>query len=320
MGRDRPHRSRTVRVTPDRLPHRHHSTGPVARWLNTAQPEALFVLSAIAQYVGAVIAVGLFDEVEPRTVAWFRVIGAAIALVVVSRAWRGRWTRSELAAAALFGIATALMNLFFYLAIDRIDLGKAVTIEFIGPIAVAAVATRSVRNAVALLFAVAGVVVLGGGEIEGNAIGLLFIGLASAMWAAYIVIGSRVARLDRGVGGLGSRAGDRCARDRTGRRTRERSTCGRHRACWRCVCWSACSRTRSATASTSSRCAASRSAASRCCSRCCRSPPRSSAGSCSTSDRRRIEMIGIALVLVGVMVQEREELAPLEAEVLTEPS
>jgi inner membrane transporter RhtA len=171
--------------------------------LNTAQPEALFVLSAIAQYVGAVIAVGLFDEVEPQTVAWFRVIGAAGALVLVSRAWRERWTRAELLAAAAFGVATALMNLFFYLAIDRIDLGKAVTIEFIGPIAVAAVATRSARNAVALLFAVAGVVVLGGGEIEGNAIGLLFIGLASAMWAAYIVIGSRVARLDRGVAGLG---------------------------------------------------------------------------------------------------------------------
>ena len=103
----------------------------------------------------------------------------------------------------MFGIATALMNTFFYLAIDRIDLGKAVTIEFIGPIAVAAASTRSVRNAVALLFAVGGVVVLGNGEIDGNAIGLLFILLASTMWAVYIVVGSRVAQLDRGVAGLG---------------------------------------------------------------------------------------------------------------------
>jgi len=171
--------------------------------LNTAQPEALFVLSAVAQYVGAVIAVALFDEVAPQTVAWFRVIGAAVVLVAVSRAWRNGWTRDQLIAAGLFGVATALMNTFFYLAIDRIDLGKAVTIEFIGPIAVAAVATRSVRNAVALAFAVTGVVVLGGGEIDGNALGLVFVLLASAMWAAYIVIGSRVARLDRGVAGLG---------------------------------------------------------------------------------------------------------------------
>jgi inner membrane transporter RhtA len=157
----------------------------------------------VAQYVGAVIAVLLFDEVAPQTVAWFRVIGAALALLAVSRRWRSGWTRQQLVAAGLFGVATALMNIFFYLGIDRIDLGKAVTIEFIGPITVAAVATRSVRNAIALLFALAGVVVLGGGEIDGNALGLLFILLASAMWAAYIVIGSRVAQLDRGVAGLG---------------------------------------------------------------------------------------------------------------------
>jgi inner membrane transporter RhtA len=179
------------------------SPGPVSRWLNTAQPEALFVLSAIAQYIGAAIAVLLFDEVEPQTVAWFRLIGATIALLVVSRGWWKGWTRRQLVAAGVFGIATALMNTFFYLAIDRIDLGKAVTIEFIGPIAVAAVSTRSVRNAIALLFAVGGVVVLGNGEVDGNALGLLFILLASTMWAVYIVVGSRVAQLDRGVAGLG---------------------------------------------------------------------------------------------------------------------
>jgi len=171
--------------------------------LNTAQPEALFVLSAVSQYIGAVIAVALFDEVAPQTVAWFRVIGAGIAVVLASRAWRQRWTRAELAAAALFGTATALMNTFFYLGIDRVDLGIAVTIEFIGPITVAAIATRSRRNAVALLFAIVGVAILGGTEIDGNALGLFFIFLASVMWAAYIVIGSRVARFDRGVSGLG---------------------------------------------------------------------------------------------------------------------
>ncbi len=171
--------------------------------MNTAQPEALFVLSAVSQYVGAVIAVALFDEVAPQTVAWFRVIGAAVAVVVVSRAWRERWTRPELVAAGLFGVATALMNTFFYLGIDRVDLGIAVTIEFIGPITVAAIATRTRRNALALVFAVAGVLVLGGTEVDGNALGLFFIFLASACWAAYIVIGSHVARLDRGVSGLG---------------------------------------------------------------------------------------------------------------------
>ena len=178
--------------------------GPVSRFLDTASPEALFVLSATAQYVGAVIAVGLFDEVAPRTVAWLRVVGAAAALTAVShRRIRERWSRAELGAAALFGIATALMNLFFYLGIDRLPLGKGVAIEFIGPITVAAVRTRTRRNAAALVLAAVGVGMLSGVELDAEPLGLLFIFLASAMWAAYIVVGARVARLDRGVAGLG---------------------------------------------------------------------------------------------------------------------
>lgn len=160
-------------------------------------------MSAIAQYLGATIAVLLFDEVEPQTVAWLRVIGAAMALLVVSRGALSGWTRRQLAAAAVFGIATAAMNLFFYLAIDRTDLGKSVAIEFIGPIAVAAALTRTRRNAGALGVAAIGVGVLGGVELSGNAVGLLFILAASACWAAYIVVGSRVAQLGRGVAGLG---------------------------------------------------------------------------------------------------------------------
>ncbi len=177
--------------------------GAIARRLETAQPELLFVVSAVAQYVGAAIAVGLFDDVAPRTVAWLRVIGATLAVLAVSRRWWAGWTRQQLVAAGIFGIATALMNTFFYLAIDRIDLGKSVTIEFIGPIAVAAATTRSARNAVALSFAVVGVIVLGGVELGDNTLGVVFILAASAMWATYIVVGAKVAQLDRGVAGLG---------------------------------------------------------------------------------------------------------------------
>lgn len=171
--------------------------------LETAPPEALFVLSAVSQYVGASIAVTVFDEVAPRTVAWFRVIGAAVALLAISPGfWRG-WSRRDLAGAAVFGIATASMNLFFYLAIDHIDLGKSVAIEFLGPIAVAAVTTRSVRNGAALALAVVGVVTLGGVEIGDNTLGVVFILISSALWAAYIVFGSRVAQVRSGVAGLG---------------------------------------------------------------------------------------------------------------------
>jgi inner membrane transporter RhtA len=173
------------------------------RTLGAAPPEALFLLSAVSQYIGAAIAVTVFDEVEPQTVAWFRVIGASIALLAISPGFHRGWTRRELLGAATFGIATVAMNVFFYLAIDRVDLGKSVAIEFIGPIAVAAATTRNLRNAVALGLAVIGVATLGGVEIVDNTLGVIFILISSALWAAYIVVGSRVAQMRSGVVGLG---------------------------------------------------------------------------------------------------------------------
>ena len=168
----------------------------------TASPEALFAISGICQYAGAAIAVTLFQELPPATVAFFRVaVGAVIVLMLSARHLR-RWTAADLRAAAIFGIATALMNLFFYLAIDRLPLGKSVVLEFIGPISVAAVLTRTRRNTIALLLAAGGVAILSGVEIGGEPLGIAFILGASAMWAAYIVLGRRVASLDRGLSGL----------------------------------------------------------------------------------------------------------------------
>lgn len=192
-----------ARAATTTLPAARPQRGPVGRFLDTASPEGLFVLSAVAQYVGATIAVLLFDRVDPATVAWVRVIGAAVALLAVSGAFWRSWTRRQLAAAATFGIATAAMNTFFYLAIDRTDLGKSVAIEFIGPIVVAAAMTRTRRNAGALALAVVGVAVLGGVEVGDNAAGIGWLLAASACWAAYILIGSRVAQERAGVAGLG---------------------------------------------------------------------------------------------------------------------
>jgi inner membrane transporter RhtA len=184
-------------------PGRTRSVRALSSYFDAAAPEPLFVLSAIAQYTGATIAMLLFDEVAPRTVAWLRVASAAAVLILVSPGALHRWTRPQLLAAAVFGIATALMNTFFFMGLARTDLGKSVAIEFIGPIAVAAAMTRTARNAGALLLAACGVVVLGGLEVGDNTIGLLWILAASAMWALYIVIGSRIAQLGRGVAGLG---------------------------------------------------------------------------------------------------------------------
>ncbi len=172
-------------------------------FVRTASPEALFAIGGISQYTGAVVAVNLFDDLRPATVTWFRVMSAALAILLVSWRQQRRWTRRDLGAAAVFGVATALMNLCFYLAIDRLPLGKSVVLEFIGPIVVAAALTRSSRNTVALVMAALGVAVLSGVEIGGEPLGIVFIFGASALWAVYIVVGSRVASLDRGLSGLG---------------------------------------------------------------------------------------------------------------------
>ena len=173
-------------------------------------PEAIFVLAGLSQNVGSILAKSLFGEIEPATVAWFRVSFAAFILLAFSwrqllprtRAFR-RWTRADLIASAVFGISIAAMNTFFYLGIDRLAFGKGLTIEFLGPVAVAATRRRTKRNTIAVALVVVGVSLLSGIELGNNALGVVFILGASAMWATYIVVGSRVARQDRGVAGLG---------------------------------------------------------------------------------------------------------------------
>ncbi|NDD61697.1 MAG: hypothetical protein EBZ46_05545, partial [Actinobacteria bacterium] len=78
--------------------------------LDVAPPEALFVLSGISQYIGAVIAVRLFEQLAPGPSAWFRVIGASLWLLAFSAGElrrNGRFTREQLRGAALFGVSTA---------------------------------------------------------------------------------------------------------------------------------------------------------------------------------------------------------------------
>ncbi|MGI9624393.1 MAG: EamA family transporter [Acidimicrobiales bacterium] len=166
-------------------------------------PEALFAVGAISQYLGAAVAVGLFDEIAPAGVAWLRVLGAGLIVSAWRRPWRRSWTRTELGWAAAFGTTLAAMNLFFYLAINELPLGNAVAIEFIGPIAVAAYGARNRRSIAAVLLALMGVVLLAGVEAGGEMIGVLFALLAGIAWAGYIVLGHRVARTGLAVDGLG---------------------------------------------------------------------------------------------------------------------
>jgi inner membrane transporter RhtA len=162
----------------------------------------LFVCGAIAQYVGAAWAVELFDHVAPESVAWLRVCGAALVLLLVVRPWHREWSLPLVRSAATFGVATALMNMSFYLATDRLPLGTTVAIEFIGPIAVAGLASRSLSSWVSLGLAAIGVVLVSGAQWSDHAVGIAFALAAAACWAGYIVLGERISQRTAGVDGL----------------------------------------------------------------------------------------------------------------------
>ncbi|MEV7973705.1 EamA family transporter [Cellulomonas sp. NPDC089187] len=158
----------------------------------------LFVLSGLTQYAGAALAVGLFVQVAAPTVAWLRIAVSAVVLLAWRRPWRARWTGRSLGTAALFGVVLAAMNVSFYLAIDVLPLGTAVAIEFLGPVAVAAITGRGWRERLGILVAGLGVVALAGvqrgtGEDPRVLHGLVAIGAAAVFWAGYIMLGRRVA-------------------------------------------------------------------------------------------------------------------------------
>lgn len=163
---------------------------------------ALFVVSGIGQYVGAALAVGLFATIPAAGVGWARIAAAAVLLVAWRRPWRLAWTRRDLGAAVAFGVVLALMNVTFYLAIERLPLGTAVAIEFAGPVTVAALTGAGRRERVGVALAAVGVVLLAGVTLVDGpdaAVGLGFILAAAACWGGYIVLGRRVALAGDGV-------------------------------------------------------------------------------------------------------------------------
>jgi inner membrane transporter RhtA len=185
-----------VRLTSDHASHRESA-------LTGVSPEALIVVSAISLYAGAAVAVSLFDYLQPQSVAWIRVAGAALLLLAWRRPWRASWTRERLLWAAAFGATLAVMNLMFYLAVEQLHLGTAVAIEFLGPISVAVFFSRSRRNALALAVAIAGVALLSEVSASGQLEGVGFALVAATLWAGYILLGSRVATQGAALDGLG---------------------------------------------------------------------------------------------------------------------
>jgi inner membrane transporter RhtA len=165
-------------------------------------PAPGLVLTGIATVqIGAASATKLFDDLGPAGTVLLRVAFAAVILLAISRPkWRA-YSAAELRLAALFGLTLAFMNLSFYEALNHIHLGIAVTIEFIGPLAVVLAGTRGKLDLLWAVLAAAGVALLGG--LSGaNATGVFFALIAAACWATYILVNTRVGRVFPGGDGL----------------------------------------------------------------------------------------------------------------------
>ncbi len=167
---------------------------------------ALVIGSCLSLPFGAAIAAQLFPVLGPWGVTSMRVAIAALLLVVIVRPRPRRWTRSQWTAAALFGLSLAAMNASFYAAIDRIPLGPAVAIEFLGPLVLAAILTRRLADAAWVAVAVIGVALLAVDGLIGSEpldpLGVLFVLVAAGFWIMYIRMSARVGAVIPGSGGL----------------------------------------------------------------------------------------------------------------------
>ncbi len=168
-------------------------------WLS---PVWLVVGSILSVQVGASFAKSLFPLTPPVSIAWLRMAVAAVIFWVIARPrLRGR-TASEWRVVIGYGIALAVMNWSIYMSFARIQIGLAVTIEFLGPLSLALVGSRRLRELAWVGLAAVGVVLLGVFPATVDWIGIGFALVAGAAWAAYILLGRKTGTSWSGVTGV----------------------------------------------------------------------------------------------------------------------
>lgn len=177
---------------------------PARHTVLDAAPPWLLVLTSIASVqFGAAIARTMFPAIGATGTLLLRLGLSAVILAILVRPRVRSWPRRAWWPVLGLGLALGLMNLSFYLALARIPLGVAVTVEFTGPLLLALVQTRRLADGLWAALAMAGVALLGldtGADLD--PVGLLFAFVAGLFWACYIVASARVGRILPGLQGL----------------------------------------------------------------------------------------------------------------------
>ncbi|WP_066953805.1 EamA family transporter [Streptomyces lushanensis] len=168
-------------------------TALTGRAFDAIPPTALVLLGIVSVQVGSALAKQLFSTVGSFGTVALRLFFAAAVLMLW---WRPspRMNRRTWTVVLGYGVTLGLMNLCFYLALARLPLGIAVTVEFLGPLTVALVGSRRWLDAFWAVLAAGGVVLLMEGRGELDLVGFLFALAAGTCWGLYILVGAALGR------------------------------------------------------------------------------------------------------------------------------
>jgi inner membrane transporter RhtA len=165
-------------------------------------PVSLVLLGMLSVQFGAVISKGQFGEIPPVGMVFLRLSTSALILLAFVRPRLSGRTVTDWRPVLALGFALGAMNWAFYESFARIPLGAAVTIEFVGPLSLAAVGSRRPRDLVWVGLAALGIILFGVGPTRVDAFGFGLALLAGGCWALYVVSTAATGRRWAGVEGL----------------------------------------------------------------------------------------------------------------------
>lgn len=164
----------------------------------------LCVLSMSSVQFGAALSAPTMATYGSFSTTWLRLCWAALVLAVLVRPRLRSYSRAHWMAAGALGAAMAGMTLCFFTALQRIPLGLAVAIDFLGPLAVATFAVRRARALLWPALAIAGVLLLSRDRAGwvGEPVGVLLACGAALGWGSYVVLMKKTGTLFAGLEGL----------------------------------------------------------------------------------------------------------------------
>ena len=168
---------------------------------------ATLLASGLSNQFGAAVGSLAFPVIGPAGVVALRQVVAALVLLPIARPKLRTYSWSQWWPVLLLALVFGLMNLSLYSAIERIGLGLAVTLEFLGPLAVALFSSRSKLTLVCGLVAAAGVVAIARPEPTTDYLGIAFGLVGAACWASYILLNRTIGKRMVGIEGTAVAAG-----------------------------------------------------------------------------------------------------------------